>query len=127
MHVHVRVLGLLMRRWRCDIRKSHGCERIDDLAYDGHRRCGFCPSLLLPLFLFLLCLCLSLSQRLYLCLGSGLGSGEVEEQGAREAAEEAKFVPARGAGLCEASVEAFLERAFFACCYAVAVACLLFS
>lgn len=115
------MLGLLSRRRRRDIRESHGCERIDDLAYEGHCRCGFCPRLLLLLPLRW-CLCLSLSLRLCLCLG--LGSGEVEEQGGREAAEEAEFVSARRAGLCEACVEAFLERAFFACCYALAVACL---
>lgn len=114
------MLGFFLRRWwRCDIRVSHGCERIDDLAYDGHRRCGFFLCLLLFLGPRL-----RLRMRFYLGLGLGLGSGEVEEQGAREAAEEAEFVPARGAGLCEACVEAFLERAFFACCYAVAVACL---
>jgi hypothetical protein len=37
-----------------------------------------------------------------------LGSGEVEEKGAGEAAEEAEFAAARRTGLCEACVEALL-------------------
>jgi hypothetical protein len=53
-----------------------------------------------------------------------LSSGKVEEQCAREPAEEAQFTAQRCASLCKARVEPFLERTFFSGCYAIAVACL---